>query len=127
MRFILIALLTLVLAGCPFVKTEYEVRPVPVPVVIHSEVDPPEIEEMKPLPIYDLTKESSDEEVAIAIDKSIVILESYKKELLEAIRPYQEASRMNKEVADEIAQQAVSRVQEAIDRLLAREKQKEEQ
>lgn len=125
MRFVLIALFAFTLAGCT--TTEYELRPVPVPVVIHSEVEPPEIEEMDPLPIYDLTKESTDEEVTMAIDKSVVILESYKEELLEAIRPFQEASRMNKEVADEIAQRAVSRVQEAIDRLLAREKQREEQ
>lgn len=116
----------LFLTGCPFVKTEYITRPVPVPVVIHSEVTVPEIETMQRLPIYDLTQESSDEDITRAIDESIIILESYKKELLAAIKPFQEASKRSREQSDELARRAVSRVQAAIDELLERQKPNEE-
>lgn len=127
MRTLAIIAMTIILAGCPFVKTEYEVRPVPVPVVIHSEVTPPEIEDMQQLPIYELNEQSSDEEITLAIEESFIILESYKKELQQAIRPFQEASRRSRENADDIAAQAVSRVQAAIDSLLARQKEQEDE
>lgn len=126
MKYIAISLMALMLTGCPFVKTEYEVRPVPVPVVIHSEVAPPEVDDMERLPIYDLTSESTDEEITVAIEQSIVILESYKKELQAAVRPFQEASEASRERSDRIAEQAVSRVQAAIDELLARQTSNED-
>lgn len=83
-------LVVLMLSGCSLFKPEPEVviREVEVPLIVYADVLPAEVEPMQRLPIYDLNDESSEDDILIAITESIVILESYRKELEEAIRPF---------------------------------------
>lgn len=94
MNKIISLLFLLFLSGCSLLSPQPEViiREVEVPVIIYADVVPAKVDPMERLPIYDLTDESTEDEVSIAITESIVILESYRRELEEAIRPFEEGS-----------------------------------
>lgn len=96
MNKLLLGLIILSITGCAALRLEPEtvIREVEVPIIVYADVMPVEVEPMDRLPIYDLNDDSTEDEIVIAITESVIILESYRRELEEAIRPFNE-SRMN--------------------------------
>lgn len=90
MNRLLAVIIIFLITGCAALRPEPEIiiREVEVPIIIYADVLPVEVEPMDRLPIYELNVESTEDEIAIAITESIVILESYRRELEESIRPF---------------------------------------
>ena len=89
-KFISVLFLSLIISGCSLLPERVKIVEVPVPVVVYRDVIPAEVEDLEPLPIYNLSKESTEDEILVAISTSVVMLESYRKELEESIRPFRE-------------------------------------
>ena len=88
---ILMIILAALMSGCSLFPERVKIREVPVPILVYRDVIPAEVDEMPRLPIYDLTENSSEDEILIAISNSLVILESQRKQLEEAMKPFRDS------------------------------------
>lgn len=94
MKLLIVVLLIITLTGC-FNRPPPEIRDriTEVPKVVSSGiVAPADVEIKRPLPIDEITENTPDPEVARLYDLTVEQLSSEVKRLLEALRPFVEAS-----------------------------------